>query len=128
MICILIHDIGHIGKQYLDNYEEKKKHWRLGAKIGKSLFGEWAWDFLAGHDNNSGAARSDLYKADKYSWYIAPTWWLYLNNIIEPKLCVNCNGKMDAIRKFRIMLSESIESGEYRPTHEMYLDRVNGKG
>ncbi len=27
IICILLHDIGHWGKQYLDNYEEKKNEW-----------------------------------------------------------------------------------------------------
>lgn len=127
IVCIFLHDIGHIGLQYLDDFEQKKQHWELGACIARCMFGRKGYDFLAGHCSHSGHTLSDLYKADKYSWYIAPTWWLWLNNIAEPKLTINCDGNMDAIRKFRAMVAESIESGDYTSTHEMYLRRVSGK-
>jgi hypothetical protein len=126
-ICIFLHDIGHIGKQYLDDDEQKKQHWQLGASLAEKLFGNWAWWFVAGHDKNSDVQQSKLYKADKYSWYIAPVWWLYWNNVVEPKLKINCKSNMDAIRKFKAAVKQSIESGEYYSTHNLYLDRKYGK-
>ncbi len=121
--CIFLHDIGHIGLDYLDDFEQKKRHWKLGAEIGGRLFGYRAYYLLAGHCSHSGFVESELYRADKYSWYIAPTWWLWWNNIVEPKLAINCDGNMDAVRKFQAMVKTSIESGEFRSTHEMYLQR-----
>jgi len=125
--CIFIHDIGHIGLDYLDDYGQKKVHYELGACIGRALFGEKAYKFLAGHCSHSGHELSELYKADKYSWYIAPIWFLYWNNIVEPKLAINCSSNMDAIIKFKAAVKQSIESGDYTSTHKFYLDRVNEK-
>jgi len=123
IVCIFLHDIGHWGLDYLDDFEQKKDHWRLGASVAGRLFGDKGWRMCAGHCSHSGVSLSPLYKADKYSWYIAPMWWLWLNNIVEPKLAINCDSNMDAIRKFREMVKESIESGEFTSTHEMYLKR-----
>jgi len=121
--CIFIHDIGHIGLHYLDSAEAKRQHWRLGARLAQNLWGDSAFLFLAGHCSDTGYERSLLYKADKYSWYIAPTWWLWWNNMVEPELTINCKGNMDAVRKFQAMVKTSIESGEYRSTHQIYLER-----
>jgi hypothetical protein len=126
-VCIFLHDVGHVGLDYLDDYQQKKDHWMGGAFIAEQLFGEKGFSFLAGHCSHSGYALSALYRPDKYSWYIAPTWWLWLNCIFEPKLWVNCESRMDGVRKFQRMVNESIESGVYRSTHEMYLDRKMGK-
>lgn len=126
IVCIFLHDIGHIGLQYLDDFEQKRRHWWWGAKIAYILFGWKGWNFLAGHCSHSGWPLSRLYKADKYSWYIAPTWWLCWNNVVEPKLTVNCDSNMDAVRKFQTMVKQSIESGEFTSTHEMYLRRQSG--
>ena len=38
-VCILLHDIGHWGKDYLSDYEAKKRHWVLGAKVSRRLVG-----------------------------------------------------------------------------------------
>src|SRR3990167_6280834 len=73
--CIFFHDIGHINLDYLDNFEEKKVHWKLGADIAMALFGWKGYDLVAGHCHYSGAEESKLYKPDKYSWHIAPVWW-----------------------------------------------------
>jgi len=124
-ICILLHDIGHWGKDYLDNLEEKRKHWELGARIARKLFGEKGFLLIAGHDRYSGYPKSFLYKADKYSWYITPYWWIYSNNIIEPKIKCGMSNK-DAVNQFRRWVKESIESGEFRPSHDMYIERLNG--
>jgi hypothetical protein len=125
--CIFLHDIGHFGLDYLDDHEQKKRHWELGAVVARRLFGEKGWELTAGHCSHSRRPQSDLYRADKYSWYIAPTWWLWWNNVAEPKLTTNCESNMDAVRKFRDMVKQSIESGEYVSTHSMYLSRVSGE-
>lgn len=122
VVCVFLHDVGHIGLDYLDDFEGKKRHWELGAKLGKWLFGKKAFDFLAGHCRYSGQPQSDLYRPDKYSWHIAPRWWLFLNTIFEPKLSVGY-GRWEAVRKFKEQVRESVESGEYKSTHSMYLER-----
>jgi len=124
IICIFLHDIGHIGLNYLDDYDQKKKHWILGAKIGRFLFGDKAFYFLAGHDKTSGYELSRLYKADKYSWYIAPYWWLYKNAIVEPKLRKDKTIK-EHVGYFMEQVKNNIESGKYNSTHELYLDGNN---
>jgi hypothetical protein len=123
--CIFLHDVGHWGKQYHDSVDEKNKHWILGANIARKLFGQKGFDMVAGHVGNNGYPQSQLYKADKYSWYITPYWLLYWNNIVEPK--VKCGMKNhDAIISFQKWVKQSIESGEYRNTHEAYVERLKG--
>jgi len=123
LVCILLHDIGHWGLNYLSNYEEKKMHWHTGATLAGHLLGARGWDLTAGHCEYSGCKISPLYKADKYSWYIAPIWWIWWTTTVEPKL--KCGlGKMEQIRRFKSQVKESIESGEYKSTHEMYRERL----
>lgn len=124
VVCIFLHDVGHVGLDYLDDFEQKKKHWMLGANIGRKLFGLKAYYFLAGHCSHTGYGLSELYKPDKYSWYIAPRWWLLWNSIVEPKL----NGTMNvrqAVTNFQDQVKASIESGEYKSTHSMFLERCD---
>lgn len=116
-----------LGLDYLDDFEQKKTHWALGAVVARFLFGQKGFDLVAGHCSHSGYELSKLYKPDKYSWYIAPVWWLWWNNLVEPKLAINCCSSMDAIRKFRAMVRESVESGKFKSTHEMYMRRREGK-
>lgn len=121
-VCIILHDIGHWGKDYLDDVDAKHRHWELGAKIAGKLFGSRYYELCAGHDAYSGYARSELYKADKYSWYIAPYWWIYSNNIVEPK--IKCGMKnWDAVLDFKKNVKASIESGQYNPTHDLFEQR-----
>ena len=122
IVCIFLHDVGHLGLNYLDDFEAKKKHWMLGASIAYSLFGQKGFDFLAGHCSHSGHPLSELYRADKYSWHIAPYWWLYTNTFAEPKLRMGYT-RREAILKFKEQVRQSVESGEFRSTHEMFLER-----
>ena len=127
IVCIFLHDIGHLGRPYLDSYEEKKQHWKLGAEIARKLFGPKGYALVAGHCSYSGLPRSELYKADKYSWVLAPTWWLAWNNFVEPKLICGAETSMDAIRQFRSAVRHNVESGAYKTTHEIYLARAGRK-
>jgi len=76
VVCIFLHDIGHFGLNYLSKDDEKLQHWVLGARIGGWLFGVKGFDLIAGHTEKSGFPLSDLKKPDKFSWIIAPSWWL----------------------------------------------------
>lgn len=123
MICIFLHDIGHYGLNYLDDYEQKKIHWKLGSRIAKRFFGLKGYNFVAGHCSHSQAPQSKLYKADKYSWYICSKYWQFCNTIIEPKLKGKM-GRWEAVYYFRDQVKQSIESNEYKSTHKIYLERT----
>lgn len=127
VVCIFLHDIGHWGRNYLDDPEQKAQHWRGGTRIAHRLFGWEGACLVGGHSGSSPYDPSDLYKPDKYSWHIAPRWWLWLNCITEPKIAMGYS-KREAIDRFKEQVQQSIESGEYRSTHQMYLERCRGKG
>ena len=80
---------------------------------------------IAGHTGSSGYPKSQLYKADKYSWYLASPIWIYLNTFFEPKLAVGLS-RWGATKHFKEQVKESIESGKYESNHSFYLQRANG--
>lgn len=125
-VCILIHDIGHYGLNYLDDVKQKRKHWRPGAEIAWRLFGMKGFLLLAGHCLYSGFKKSTLYRADKYAWVIAPNWWLYSNNFFEPKLCMGY-GRMEAVKLFKESVTQNWNAGLPESTHDLYLKRCKGR-
>jgi hypothetical protein len=122
LVCIFIHDWGHFGKNYLDDFEEKKKHWILGAEIARKLFGMNGYSFCAGHCEYSRFPQSKLYKADKLSWYKSSRLWSYWYQVFEPKISMGYS-KREAYERFMAQVTKSIESGEYKSTHKLYLER-----
>ena len=122
-VCILIHDWGHWGTQYLDNYEEKKTHWILGAHIAKRLFGHKGYDLVVGHCSYNGQARSLLYKPDKYSWIIAPLWWVWTNTVFEPKLVRPRRTRMQSARDFKEAMLVNWNNGLAKQGHDIYLEQ-----
>lgn len=125
-VCIALHDVGHWGKNYLDDEAAKREHWKLGARIAGKIFGQKGFDLIAGHDRYSGYQESKLLKPDKYSWHIAPYWWLWWNNIIEPRIKQGM-GNREAILDFRKWVKHNVESGEYRATHDAYIERTENE-
>ena len=119
IVCIFLHDIGHIGKDYLTDYEQKKKHWKLGANIAHSLFGVSGFYLVAGHDTNSGVPRSNLFWADKYSWLIAPRWWLRSNVPVEKFT--------HSVDHFLAEVKKNWENDCPFDTHQIYLDSEKGE-
>lgn len=79
LICIFIHDIGYFGMNHISN-KSNKGHSLLGARIGKGLFGQKAFDFIAGHSRKDAEELnlplSKLEAPDDYSWIITPMWIL----------------------------------------------------
>lgn len=124
--CIFLHDIGHWGTDYLDNFEEKKEHWWLGTWIAYRVFGPKGSMLVGGHCEYSTRRKSKLFYADKYSWYISSPYWIWLNCFTEPKLKMGYSA-WQATKKFKAQVKKSIESGEYTSTHEHYLNRCKEK-
>ena len=120
-ICIFLHDIGHWGKDYLNNYEQKRQHSVLGAQIAKKLFGQKGSDFINGHNQYNGAEKSLLYKPDKYSYIISPIWWLVSNTWFEPKLQRKGSTRLESAIMFKEAMKENWNSGLPELGHEIYL-------
>lgn len=123
VICILIHDIGHWGKDYLDDYEQKKRHGELGAKIARWLFGQKGYDLVIGHNPYEGVTKSALHDPDKYSWIIAPIWWLLSNQIFEPKLIRKGSSRRESAKIWKDAIRKNMETGFRKPGHEIYLEQ-----
>ena len=125
--CILVHDIGHVGKDYLTDNQFKEIHWKLGARIAGGLFGSKGYCLVAGHCKESRQAISKLYKPDKYAWYIAPVWWLVVTNVIEPRIRRPDQGVLEEVYEFKAEVKKSIESGTFRSTHSIYLENKRAR-
>ena len=123
IVCILIHDIGHWGKQYLDNYDEKKKHSLLGAAIAWQLFGDKGYDLIAGHNEYNGHAKSELYGPDKYSWVIAPLLWMTSNTYFERRLLRDGYGHRGSASLFKDAMRENMKTGFQEQGHDIYLSQ-----
>ena len=84
VICILFHDIGYLGKNYLSNLEDKKEHYFLGACICGILFGQKGFNFVASHTKNPFVPMDPKFKAaDRFAWVISNISWLRWNKLIE---------------------------------------------
>jgi hypothetical protein len=122
LACIALHDIGHLGLDYLDDPKQKAEHWRLGAEIAGLLFGYKGLALVAGHCAGSGHPKSDLYLPDKMSWTAAPAWWLYWQQFVEPKLTPVGKSKWKHVRDFKAWTVANVASRKPRDTHEGYLE------
>ena len=116
IVCIFLHDIGHLGKNYLTHLSEKEKHWILGAKIAKFFFGEYGFWLVYSHHARVEGGKSKLFYADKYSWLIAPRWWLRLNDKVEGF------DKYRPLDEWLKRVKENFENGCPKGTHDIYLE------
>ncbi len=123
IICIFLHDVGVCGRQYLSDDTAKKGHWGLGARMAEWLlpanFDVFSWVMIAGHcPKESGYGESKLFRADKRSWLVAPTWWLWWNYWVE------WNGKGPGVTKppiWKKIVAENLKSKNPIGSHELYL-------
>ena len=117
LACIFLHDIGHIGKEYLTDPKQKAEHWKLGAIIAGKLFGEKGFLMVAGHSKGSGFPRSKLFVPDKKSWIVAPAWWLRSNSWFE-----DFGSTFSHPGKWKALCIENANAGFPKGSHEMYLE------
>ncbi len=123
LICILLHDIGHWGKDYLDDYEEKKKHSLLGSRVARRLFGQKGCDLVLGHNLYEDTSKSALHDPDKYSWIIAPLWWMVFIIWAEPKLLRKGTTRRETALMFKEAMSQNMKTGFKVLGHEIYLEQ-----
>ena len=120
-VCILLHDVGHWGLDYIDKPEHKKKHWELGAKIARLLFGEEGYALVAGHTSHSGEEYSLLREPDKFSWLVASNWWLITNQVVEPKLQRPNMTKLESAIHWKNKVREYVIAGDKSSLHDLYM-------
>lgn len=119
--CIFLHDLGHWGKDYLDDYEMKRLHWKEGAAIAQYLFGRKGFELTAGHCSTSDIPKSPMYLADKQSWLMMPyaVHWLYCQ--FEPMLLCGEPAHIH-IPKFQEWVRQNLEREEPVETHNALFE------
>lgn len=89
IFCILVHDIGYIGKSEMDG-PEGQQHPELGAKIAGWIFGERAKLECLGHSRSYAEAKgiptSRLCWADKWSPMFDPTHFYWLRGTLSGEI------------------------------------------
>ncbi|MFC1622416.1 hypothetical protein ACFL1Y_00260 [Patescibacteria group bacterium] len=114
MICILFHDAGLLGKNYLSDSEGKENHWFLGACISGILFGEKGFNFVASHTKNPFIPLNLKFKAaDRYSHVISNSFWPIWNKWIEPEITEP--------KKWRFLCEKNMNCLD-KSTHEIFLE------
>lgn len=127
LVCILVHDWGHWGKDYLDDVTAKARHYELGRHIGFRLFGCKGAYMCAGHCSTSGEPQSKLRRPDKESWLLAPQWWLAWCAFVEPALRRPGEGCWEHGRDWKRVVRSYLKENESNPDlpslHTEYLKR-----
>ena len=126
-ICILLHDVGICGRQYLSDDGAKKEHWLKGAWLSvyvvRALVGYsrsiQAGFLCAGHcPEESGYDESKLSRADKRSWLVAPMWWLWWNYWAE------WHGKGLSVASppvWKKLVADNLKREKPIGSHELYI-------
>lgn len=112
--CIILHDIGICGRNYLSDDRAKIGHWMLGADIAYKLLGQEGFFLTAGHaKEESGFDESLLARADKRSWLVAPMPWLWWNYWVE--------GWKIKPGEWKKMVVENLRQKNPIGNHQLYL-------
>jgi len=124
MICILLHDIGYWGTDYLTN-KSNEGHAELGAKIARSLFGDKGYYLILGHSSKAVKKHnidfSKLEAPDDYSWIISSMLWLKWNHWVEGFNITSPESWKEAVKK-------NWESGERtKSSYDNFLKLNGGK-
>ena len=137
IICILLHDIGICGRNYLSDDEAKVGHWYRGAKLACRIVGtikkepvywitddDWkeplwkqAVEMCAGHcPEESRYPESRLSRADKRSRLVAPMWWTWWEYWVE------FSGiKAAGPKHWRKAVAENLKRERPLGNHELHL-------
>jgi len=123
IVCIFVHDIGICGRQYLSDKNAKNGHWMCGTFIADRLFGHKGWNFCGGHTPESkwaNISRSDLWYADKYSWVVAPMWWLWNNFRVE-------GFQVTSPLEWKILVAKNLLAENHFSSHKLYQENFRSK-
>jgi len=129
LICIFLHDIGIVGRQYLSNNKGKKGHWEKGAILSQNIIFWYfpikyashsidAFYMCAGHcPEESSFPESKLFRADKMSRVIMPTLLMWPEYWFEFKK----TGGLNPI-EWKKILREKLKSNKPFNTHKLYME------
>ena len=119
IVCIFLHDVGIIGRQYLSNDNAKVMHWYLGALIAEGYFGKKGYDFVAGHyPSGSNLPKSKLWLADKRSCLVSPMFFGWIDYWMEFRHTKNKSSKPPIWRK---LVAENLRTERPIDGHELYI-------
>lgn len=119
IICIFLHDVGIIGKDYLSNDESKKTHWVRGAMIAERFFGWKGVTLIAGHTKDSKLPESKLRRPDKRSWLVCPIWFEWWNYWVEWH---GTGLKATKPPVWRRLVADNLKKESMLDSHELYLN------
>jgi len=129
LICILSHDIGICGRQYLSDDKAKIDHWIKGARLAQNVV--WvvshkvglyvrAYNCCAGHcPSESGVLESRLSRPDKRSWLVAPMWWLWWNYWVE--WSSNKGIGVTPPPEWKRLVRDNLSSPQTMDSHRLYI-------
>ncbi len=141
LICILLHDIGICGRQYLSDDAAKKGHWERGTRLAGRVVsmmkkepiywigneGEDPWkvplwkraiEMCSGHcPEESRYPESKLSRADKRSRLVAPMWWTWWEYWVE----FSGVRKPGHVRQWRRAVAENLKRERPLGNHELYM-------
>jgi len=125
LICIILHDIGICGRQYLSDDKAKIGHWESGAKLSSFIVGKFskfmwpsvgAYLLCAGHcPKESSFIESKLFRADKRSRVLMPTWMMWPEYWFEIKK----TGGLTPI-EWKKLLRKNLNTMKPFNTHELF--------
>jgi len=127
LICILLHDIGICGRQYISDDNAKEGHWFLGAQLAEWIVGKFSKNPLlptkahflcAGHaPKESSYPKSKMFIPDKRSFLVSPMWWNWLNYWTE-------GFKVSNPVQWTKLIKENLKKEEPMGAHELYLHTI----
>lgn len=121
LVCILIHDIGIVGKDYLKP-GGKSGHWIKGTRLAGTLFGLKGTLLVKGHTSESRDnvhwERSNMFIPDKTSYLYAPMLWLRWCTWVEGFI------KLSGITAYQWhdLVKKNAEAGFPNGAHKVYMD------
>jgi hypothetical protein len=127
LFCILIHDIGYCGRNYLSE-KSHAEHECLGAEIAGRVFGEKAATLCAEHRKFGGT----LEVPDEYSHVLMPTWLVWVQAFFERPwkygMMMPGEWKEYNLARYRARRRGTVLSGQFRDVFktkkEAYNDRL----
>lgn len=131
LVCILLHDIGVCGRQYISDDDAKNGHWMDGArwsllivsyisKVPHSIMGLRAYRLCAGHTTESGFPVSKMYIADKYSRIIMPSWLMWPEYWFEFRKLGSATPP-----EWKKKLKENLKTNKPFSAHKLFLKQLN---
>jgi len=122
LICILLHDIGIWGRDYLSDDEAKKGHEMAGARLALAITRNERAYVLCYTHVTSNIRKGRLWLPDKKSWLMLPNWVWWICWWVE-------RGRKMGLQTppvWKRIVEDNLAKKEYRGSHQLYIDHKGG--